>query len=237
MFGLVTLAACDAPRSCERAEPAPARAAEVPHTITVTGVGSAVGVPDVVSVTIGVQSRGADPSGAVADNNAKMGRILPALTGLGIAAGDVNTAGFMVSGQPDVDPQTGQALKTVTYVVDNTVQVTVREPGKLGEILGQAVAAGADNVHSVTFSLGDPKPLAREARELAIADATARAEQIARAAGVTLGRPVSVQETPQYEVYPMTTLARFTSSGPGPVPVGVGRVEQAAQVTMVFEIR
>lgn len=231
--GLSLLAAACAPLTV------PAQAGEpTRNTLSVTGTGSAYGAPDIATLQIGVQSRNADPKAAVDENSARMNALTQTLTGLGLDAQDLQTANFSVSVQQDYDPVTGQPKSTFTYVVDNTLTVRVRDLARLGDVLGQAVGAGANSVYGVSFTVSEPARLEAEARERAMADARARAEALAQAAGVTLGDPITISEYlsgPQPLLY--ADKLGIGGAGAAPVPVAAGQLEISLQVNVTYEIR
>ncbi len=234
LLGLLTLSACGAPAA------ASGTSQEQPHTISVTGNGVAYGKPDIATAQIGVQSRNADPAQAVDDANTKMNAIVTALKGLGIDEKDIQTTNFSVSAQQDVDPETGKVKDTFTYVVDNTVSVTVRDLSKVGDVLGKAVGAGANSIYGVNFSVSDQSALEAAARDKAMADAKARAEQLAKAAGVTLDKPMTISE---YSSGPIPYTADYKSApalgvgGGGPVPVSTGQIQVNLQVSVIYIIK
>ena len=228
LLGALALSACAGPTTLLK-EPQP-------RTISVTGTGIAYGAPDIAVAQIGVQSRDGDPARAVEANNQKMSRIIEALGKLGVEARDIQTSNFSVSAQQDYDPETGRALETITYLVDNTVAVTVREPAKLGEVLGQTVSNGANSIYGVNFSLSDSTALTAEARDKAMADAKARADQLAAAAGVSVVRPMTIGEFSSGPVF-AADMAYGKGGGAGPVPVAVGQYQITMQVSVVYEIK
>lgn len=236
LVGLLTLSACAAPAVAQGGGNNP----EQPHTISVTGYGVAYGKPDIATAQIGVQSRNADPAQAVDDATAKMNAIIAALKGLGIDEKDIQTTNFSVSAQPDYDPDTGKPKDTFTYVVDNTVSVTVRDLSKVGEVLGKAVGAGANSIYGVNFAVSDQAALEAEARDKAMADAKARAEQLAKAAGVTLDTPMSIGE---YSSGPIPYTADYKAApavgvgGGAPVPVSTGQIQVNLQVSVTYIIK
>jgi uncharacterized protein len=83
-------------------------------------------------------------------------------------------------------------LKAATLWLRNTVNVTVRDLSSLGEVLNAVVEAGANSIYGITFSVEDRSAAVAEARDLAIADAKAKAEAIAASAGVQLGEIISI---------------------------------------------
>ncbi|MCC6189245.1 MAG: SIMPL domain-containing protein [Anaerolineales bacterium] len=223
--------------ACSGAASAQAPATPGPRTIAVTGTGSAYGAPDIAHVQLGVQTRGADPGQAVNDNNARMEALIAAIQGMGIAEQDMQTTNFSVYVQQDYDPQTGRPLENTNYVVDNTLNVTVRDPDLLGDVLSGAVDAGANSIHGVSFSVEDVAALQAEARAKAVADARARAEQLAQSTGVTLDTVMTVSEN-VYADQPIVFGRDMAQAAVGgAVPVQTGQVQVNLQVTLVYTIK
>jgi uncharacterized protein YggE len=232
-LGLMTAAACAAnPAAAQTGVPA-----DTPRTITVTGSGLAYGAPDIATVQIGVQSRGDDAGAVTDDNSTKTQALIDALKALGIDEKDLQTTNFSINVQQDYDPQTGQALETIHYVVDNTLNVTVRDTSKLGDVLSGAVSAGANSIYGVSFSVADPKALENQARDAAVADAHARAEQLAAAAGVSLDVPLSISES--YNTVQPVYAARDMLAGAAAesVPVQGGQIQVNLQVSITYTIK
>ena len=188
----------------------------LPHGISVSGHGEAEGKPDVARVTLGVETREKVASEATEKANQQMTSILAALRQNGVPDQDIRTQNFSINFEPEPDPPgpypaeaearpapAGKPGSTEAaapgprgfYRVSNTVVVTVRKLDALGALLGAATAAGANNVWGVQFDIEDPAKLEAEARDEAMAEARSRAEQLARLAGVTLGRVVSVGDS------------------------------------------
>jgi len=232
-LGLMTVAACAAsPAVAQTGTPA-----DTLRTITVTGTGVAYGAPDVGTIQIGVQTRGTDPGQAVSDNTTRMEALIAALQGLGIDEKDLQTTNFSVYVQQDYDPQTGQPLETIHYQVDNTLNVTVRDTAKLGQVLSGAVEAGANSIYGVSFSVADPAALEGQARDLAMADARHRAEQLAAAAGVTLDVPLTISEyAAQAQPLYYARDAALEVAG-APVPVQTGQIQVNLQVNVTYTIK
>jgi hypothetical protein len=124
------------------------------------------------------------------------------------------------------------------YRVSNMVEVTVRDIGKAGSVLESAVNAGANNVWNVTFTLDETKGAEAQAREKAVADARARAEELARLNGLRLGSIVSVSTligaTPGPMGVPMPMMAAQRGDAGAP-PLEAGELTWTTQVQVVFE--
>jgi uncharacterized protein YggE len=205
----------------------------------VNGSGIVYGKPDIAIAAIGVQTRHQDPGQAVTESNTKMDAIIAALKALGVAENDIQTTNFSVYVQQEFDER-GQP-GAFTYVADNTVTITVRDLAKVGDVLGDAVAAGANSIHGVSYSVSDFSALEAEAREKAMADAKARAEQLAQVAGVTLDQPMTINEFSSGPI-PYALDVRAGMGGgmvaeQAAVPVSSGQIQVTMQVNVTYLIR
>ncbi len=208
------------------------------RTITVNGMGTATGAPDLAQVSIGVNTSDASLQKAVADNAARMTQLLAALKAQGIADKDIRTVNYSVSTETPPQPKpvagTESTAPVVTYRVSNQVQVTVRDVAQLGDVLDKGVNAGANSVYGISFSVADPSALEATARSNAVADAKARAESLAKLAGVTLGDVYSISESgagPQ----PLMRAATFAAAAS--TPIQTGSFEVSASVQIVYLIK
>lgn len=233
IFILTAALAASALTACSVTAPA----TEQPHTINVTGYGAAYGAPDIATAQIGVETRNADPARAVSANTEKMNAVIAAIKKLGVEDKDIQTTNFSVYAQQNYDAN-GQPTD-ITYVVTNTVSVTVRDLSKVGEMLGKATAAGANSVNGVSFSVSEAAALEAEARANAMADAKARAQQLADAAGVALDKPMSIGEYTSMPVYydRGKELLALEAGGGAPVPISTGQYQVTVQVSVTYLIK
>lgn len=205
----------------------------VVRQITVVGSGDARGAPDQATVQIGVQSQAPTSSAALADNNTKMEALLAKLRELGVAEKDIQTSNFSISPTYNNDGQT-----ITGYQVNNTAAVTIRNIATTGELLDSVVTAGSNAIYGISFGIADPKALQGQARDAAIADARARAQSMAQAAGGSLGQILSISETIGAQPMPlMTGNAETMMADAGAVPVAQGEQTITAQVQITFELR
>lgn len=206
--------------------------------ITVVGVGKASGTPDVANISVGVETQADTVQQAVADNKAKMTQLLDALKTLGVADRDIQTSNYSVytERQPVPSPEGKGAAGPMTYHVNNQVNVIVRDVNKLGDVLDKTVAAGANNIYGISFSVDDTTKLQGDARAKAIADAKARAGSLAQLAGVTLGEVVSVSEV-LGSSFPMYDTPRAAVGLGGGAPVQPGELEVSMSVQVTFAIK
>jgi uncharacterized protein YggE len=215
---------------CSALSPAPDR------TLTVTGSGTTKVTPDVVSVTLGIQTRNDDVAQAVAENNVVAGRIMDASRSIGVADADMRTIYFSVSSQPKYD-EFGSPTGEVSFFVDNSLQVTLRDVSKLSDLLQTAIDAGANSIYGVNFSVADTKAAEDEARHKAVADAQARATELAGVAGVTLGAIQTVTTNFSAVPIPYYGMAADGMGGGGGPPTQPGSLEVSVQVTIIYNVR
>ena len=212
-----------------------------PGIITIEGRGEVTGAPDTAFVTSGVTTQGATAREALTANTAAMTELIDTLKASGIEARDIQTSGFSVNPNyvyTDARDANGYTLppKINGYQVFNNVTVRVRDIAKLGDILDKAVTVGANTINGVSFSVADPSKLFDEARKAAFADARAKAELYATAAGVTLSNIRSISETQnagQPQPYMMREVAM---SAAAPVPVQTGELSFAINVQVTWTL-
>jgi uncharacterized protein len=210
-----------------------AAAQEPPRQITVQGAAEADAVPDLATVTAGVDTRAESAAAALAENSETMTAILAAIDAAGIERRDVQTSQLSLS--PVYEPYRDDAEgppAVLAYEASNLVTVRVRAVDTLGAVIDALARAGANRLQGVSFDVADPKPHLDVAREQAVADARARAELYARAAGVALGPVVSIRETVEV---PGPILMRAEAASDAP-PIAAGTVTLSAQVEVVYAI-
>ncbi|HSG10049.1 MAG TPA: SIMPL domain-containing protein [Longimicrobiales bacterium] len=205
------------------------------RTLTVTGEGHAIVVPDTATVTVGVQTTDSQVGPAVADNNATTERVIAAVQAVGVAPEDVQTTSFNVSAQVRYD-EFGQPTEDVVYWVDNSVTITLRDIDLLDRLLNDALAAGANSIQSLTYGLGDPSSAQDQARQDALTRAEAQAGRLAADAGVTLGALQAVTESSGSAI---SGIRPGTEAGSADttVPTAPGTLEVTVQVTATYGIR
>ncbi len=206
--------------------------------ITVTGSGKATGTPDIATVTVGVQTEAASVQQAVSDNQKAMNALLVSLKALGIADKDMTTSNYNVStiGSPKpAEPGGANAPSPVTYQVSNQVLVSVRDISKLGDVLDKSVAAGANTIYGVNFSISDPSKLQAAAEANAVQDAKNRAENLAKLEGVTLGNLVSVSES--YGSPSPYLPANAYAIGGGGTPIQPGQMDVTVSLVVTYSIK
>jgi uncharacterized protein YggE len=156
------------------------------RTLSVNGTGQVSVAPDIAYVTIGVHTQDPDAKTAVDSNTEATEALKAALIAFGVAENDIQTTNFNIYSFEDyqlpVDPESQKP--PMTYSVDNSVFVTVRDISGLGDLLSTAVDAGANNIWGIQFDLTDKSEAISEARAAAVASARSQAEELATLAEV-----------------------------------------------------
>ena len=204
---------------------------DVTRTISVTGTGIVEAAPDMATLMIGVTTQGATAAEALAENSKATEAVIARLTASGAEARDMQTSNLSIN-----PSWTGYDTSTPTisgYVASNMLTVRVRALDTTGAILDAAVADGANTLNGMTFGLADPEPAYNEARKEAVADARAKAELLAMAAGVKLGQVVSISDAgAMTDPAPMYRDAVAAA----PVPVQGGELGLIANVAVTWQI-
>ena len=204
-----------------------------PRSISMTGHGEIRAVPDMAQISAGVTSNAATAAQALAANSSRMKSVFAALEKLGVPEKNIQTTGFFVSPQY-TNGDNNNARRLTGYQVSNEVSVRLDDVGKLGTALDALVTAGANQMNGISFSIRNPAPLLEKARADAIADARTRAETYAKAAGVSLGPILSINEGATETPRPMYRMAVTVAAAP--VPVAAGEQSVTADVSVVWEI-
>ena len=208
-----------------------------PDSVSVTGVGKSAVTPDRASVSAGVQTLAASVQAAVQENNARVTAIVAALRKLGLADKDIRTSQLSI--YPQQDHQPGKQPRITGYQVSNTVTVTRSNPAEVGRFLQAAVDAGANTVSGVSFTVSDPARGRESALQAAFADAKAKADVLAKAAGRGVGRALSITEGTAVAPppYPIARGAMMMQAKREDVPVEPGAEELTFTVSVIFELR
>ena len=198
------------------AAPAAKADSATPRVLTVSGEGEVRGAPDQARLSAGVVSAAKTAAAALAANTRAMNAVFATLRKSGVADKDMQTSDFSVQPQYSAALSSSSGPQRVTgYQVSNDVSVTVEDLGKLGATLDALVSSGANSIGEIAFAIRDPKPLLAQARAAAVADALAKAQVLAKAAGVTLGPITSIGESGYEPVRPMMAMAmRKNSASP-----------------------
>jgi uncharacterized protein len=199
---------------------APALAQTPPPAISVTGEATVSVAPDQAQIDGGVTSDAKTAREASEANNAAMGKVLLALKGAGIDEKDYQTSRLSLQPQFAANYKpSDRASGIVSFRASNRVTVRVRDVTKVANLIDVLVGAGANEIGGINFTVTHASKYLDEAREKAIADARRKADIYARAAGVTLGEPISISEegapTPMFRGKMAAPMAAGAQVAPG----------------------
>jgi uncharacterized protein YggE len=185
-FGLVVAATLLAAPALAQTMPPPA--------ISVTGEANVSVAPDQAQIDGGVTSEAKTAREASEANNAAMGKVLLALKGAGIDEKDYQTSRLSLQPQFATPSKVTERAGIVSFRASNRITVRIRDVTKVANVIDVLVGAGANDIGGINFTVTQASKHLDEAREKAIADARRKAEIYAKAAGVTLGEPISISE-------------------------------------------
>lgn len=222
-----TLAACSAAPEARADDP-------TPRTIVVAGTGEAAAAPDLLTLSIGVETEADTAADALRRNNAQMQAAIDRLKKRGVAEKDMQTSNLSVN--PRYDYEERRAPRIIGYTASNMLNVRLRDLDKAGAVIDEVVADGANRLNGLSFGFSNDSALLAKAREAAVADAREKAETLARAAGVSLGPLLQIQEG-RAEAPIVVSGARMAMAEAKDVPIQAGETTVTATVTLVYEIR
>ena len=221
----------------------------------VTGRGEVMAVPDIATLRLGIEAQADTVAEAQSQAVEAMDKVMTALIDNGVAEKDIQTQYFSIRpikrwveskskyrekvDEPEVVVYEKEEV-IVGYRVTNKVTAKIRDIDKAGAIIDAVAEAGGDltRIDSLSFSVDDPSAYYEEARGKAMADAKAKAEQLAELAGVTLGKPTYISEGVQTP--PIKYMLRDEIAGPPSpgltTPISPGEMEISLTVQVVYAI-
>lgn len=217
-----------------------------PHTIAVMGEAEIRLPPGYATVEAGVITQGPVVGDALAENNAKMGKVIDALRLLGISDADIHTSNFSI--QPKYEkPAQGDydndALRSIVgYLVANKVTVTVTDMTKIAKIIDASVQAGANASGEVDFRVKNLTEQMDRARVAAVENARHKALVLTTAAHLSLGPALSITDNQASTDYNgragggnfetvIVTASRI------PTPILAGQIAITSEVTVVYAVK
>lgn len=207
--------------------------------LVVDGEGKVMAVPDTAKVTVGIEESGISLKDVQKRASTKSKTLVDTLKKLGIDDKQIKTTSYNVF--PEYNYESGSPRIT-GYKVSSSYEVTVKDFDKVNDVLVEAVNAGAKVVGGITFEVNEEteKKLLTQAREEAVAEARQKAESLAKAAGVFLGKILNISES-QYTPGAVPIALKEAGIGgaePQPQPeITPGETEISVVVSISFEIR
>jgi uncharacterized protein len=219
-------------RAPAAARPAVLAAATGTGRISVTGTGNVTGTPNQLVLDMGVQVNGSSVGSALARANDAVNRVTAALRAGGVAAADIQTSGLSIWPNYPASSQVPSG-----YGVSESLTATLNSVAAAGAQINAAVQAGGDatTVSGISLNLTDTSSLLAQARSRAVADATAKAAQYAKALGEPLGPVVSITDQAVAQPYPVYS-AGSAAAAKAAVPISPGTQQLSVSITAVFAV-
>jgi uncharacterized protein YggE len=217
------------------AQTTPAGSAADQNVIVTQGEGLVTTAPDRAYVSISAESRAKLPKVAQQQNAQAMTAVQEKLKAAGVSGDAVRT--ITLDLQPEFDYNDGrQTLRG--YVARNTIEVRVDAIDKVGEVVDAAVASGATSVSNIRFDLKDRQSVQQRALAEAVTDARARADALAKAAGVSIARIMRIEDQSEQHVPPPRPMAQFrmAAADAASTPVAAGQLEIRARIILTVRV-
>lgn len=207
--------------------------------ITVTGTGSTAVVPDEVSFDLTVTTRDPDLDTALEQGRTRMDAVVKGLIDSGVDEQDITSSRLDM--RPTYRREKGTAPVPTGFAVTQSVEVSAPlEKAGVAVTAATKDAGRSIRVGSLRLGVSDAAEATRSARDEAVADSRAKAEQLAKATGRELGDPITIGE-PQGRRdlgYPESfAAASLTSGDADTAKIYAGERELTAQVEVVWELR
>ena len=201
--------------------------------------------PDIATLMLGVEARELTVAEARDAAAEAMTAVREALTGLGVAADDIVTTSFSISPQT-VWVEVRDAIGThgepriTGYIVSNSLRVKIRNLDDVGKVVDSAAEAGGNliRINSISFAVDDASAYSEQLRQLAAADAMAKAQLYATAMGVQLGPLVYLTETGSSAPVLKAPMAEMAFAGDARMatPISGGDVSLTTDIQAAFSI-
>lgn len=193
-------------------------------------------VPDVATLSTGVVTQAPDANAAMRANAEQMDKVMKAIRAAGIGERDVQTSGINLN--PRYDYRDKQPPRIIGYEASNTVNLKVRDIGKLGQVLDALVASGANQVNGPHFQIDQPDAAYDEARKAALAKAQERARLYAESLGLRVRRIVSISEGggARPPVPMMRAMSMDAKFGSEETAVSPGETTLSVSLDVMFEL-
>jgi uncharacterized protein YggE len=199
-----------------------------PPFIAASGVGEARIVPDRAMLTVAVESQAPTAAKAGTDNAARQTRVIDAVKAAGVAAAQIRTSGYNVF--PEYAQGDGRAPRITGYRAHNSVLIEVRDIAAVGKIIDAALAAGANNIGSMSLFASNTDAARKEALQKAVAKARTEAEAVASAAGGSLGGLLELSIEPYGMPQPLMRQAAANMAMADATPIETGELTVNAMV-------
>jgi uncharacterized protein YggE len=204
---------------------------EPERIIHVTGYGAVTARPDMAIVHLGVETEADSAAAALEENNLRMSSLISVTLEAGVAEEDIRTDGLRLQAIYDNQGNDNASPQVVGYRASNIAAVTVRDLDSLGALLDAAVEAGGNAIQNISFEVTDREELMAAAREAAMNNATAKAEQLTGLANAELGEVLTITEAGGTPPVPVLLETAQTADSAVPIAPGTQEIQAIVQVS------
>lgn len=172
---------------------APLFALEVPQAphLVVSGYAEQKAEPDMLTLNVAVTALEKQGIKAKQQVDSKVAAFFGQLEGLGIKRSDVEAGNLVIS--PEYQYPQNKKPELVGYRAQRQLAVKLYQLDKLSELMDTALKAGLESVSQIEYGLKSPQIIKEQARIGAVEDAKNKAESLAKAFGMKLGKVYSVE--------------------------------------------
>jgi len=199
-----------------------------PSTIEVTGKATIMVMPNMATVSFAVETSANTAKQAAGENAEKTDRLLNALREITAKEVTIKTSGFNLTPIYEKDNR----LRPRGYRARNSVLLETKSIDKLGTFIDEASRVGVSRIGSLTFSTDRVEELRKQAAVKAVQQAKKIAEDLAKAAGLTIKKIIKLSYSPHGPVRPYRMEAMAAAAR---TPIEVGEMSIEESVHVVFE--
>lgn len=214
----------------------PATPAATPRTLEVTGRGTVNVTPDTAVISVGTSMLENTPSEAYAAASKAMNKMAAALKAMGVDEKDIKTTQLNLNAEYNWTQERGQQLKG--YRAFSTLTVSTQKLDQVGALVDAAIAAGANQLNSINFTVKDPQKLLEQAMDAAVDNAMEKANRVAARMNTTVVSVLKVMVMDGSGTVVYSEAARAGKGGAADaMPIFSGSSDYTATVSATFEIK
>ncbi len=209
---------------------------QIDRTITITGEGKVTAIPDIATLSLGMDNTNMDIQVAQKKNSDTITALINALKALDISKDDIQTTNYSI--YPQYDWNNGKQTLT-GYTISQNVTVKIRQTDKVDQVLKVVGDLKLNQVGGLSFDIDQPEIYRQQARILALQNAKAKADALAKIMGVKLGKVISFNESgtvpSAYPIYADKAVSGMGGGGTAP-SISAGSQDIIIDASVVYEL-
>ncbi len=213
----------------------------VSDTISVSGDGKVTARPDMVELTVSISSLANTSQQSLDKTNQKVSQITQVLKDNNLPDTDYQTTGLNIYTEYDYSSEYRRIIgQRSTQSLDIKIKKIDNKATKAAKIIDELSAIDNIQINNITFNIDDKTELFTQARELAFNKAKQKASELAKLAGVKLGKPVSISDSTT-EAYPIrysntAQLKMADSAVGGGTEISTGEMSVSSNIQILWGI-